>query len=102
MRLWLRFARAGNEAINEWNKDPWDYDPDTLHTLCDECHERAESVRKAASKTFGMLSQQDGVIALGFMAGLKVQSEARISDYPDGYQIGFEQSLILLREMHRI
>ena len=36
----------------EWGKDPWDYDDDSLVTLCSECHQYETEYLKDAKKLF--------------------------------------------------
>jgi len=35
-----------HHAYYEWGKEPWDYDTATLHTVCEDCHDTANNLRR--------------------------------------------------------
>ena len=49
---------------------PWEYDPDTLRTLCEPCHERAELMREALAHSVAQVDERDEHFVLGFIQGI--------------------------------
>jgi hypothetical protein len=44
-----------HHAYYESDLDPWDYDQKTLHTLCDDCHDAANDLRRDLHYEVGKL-----------------------------------------------
>ena len=45
-----------HHAYYEWGRDPWDYDVDTLRTLCVGCHERLTAETRSLRSYMNLLS----------------------------------------------
>lgn len=73
-------CKATNVTLNvhhgyyEFGLAPWDYDNDTLHCICEVCHQFAEVQRKTLRRLIGALPQQSIFIVKGFALGLKADS----------------------------
>ncbi len=58
----------------ERNLEPWDYDEDTLHCLCEECHSMAELMREIIYKEIGRINPSHYKNVLSEV--LKIKKEA--------------------------
>jgi hypothetical protein len=54
----------------EKNKKPWEYANETLHTLCEPCHERAEAVMKAIKGLMACLGPKYLDSFVGYLGGI--------------------------------
>lgn len=54
----------------ERGKDPWDYDDDTMHTLCDSCHDENHALILDARKALARLHPFDMEFASGLLSAL--------------------------------
>jgi hypothetical protein len=54
------------------NRDPWDYEDDSLVSLCDPCHKNAEVLRQELIKTVGVLHDAMAEQAIGYMQAQRV------------------------------
>jgi len=51
----------------EYGKDPWDYPDESLHCLCEDCHKKAESNKKALKELAKIFPPYDAGEMLGYM-----------------------------------
>lgn len=59
-----------HHSYYEKGHDPWEYPSDSLHCLCESCHEYAGSIMQELHRTIGKLSLSDTERLLGFAKGL--------------------------------
>lgn len=55
--------------------DPWDYEDDTLHSLCESCHALAEEARLELLRNVGRLKIGDIWELVGFLIGRRIRDD---------------------------
>jgi hypothetical protein len=60
----------------EKGRDPWEYDSETLHCLCVDCHDVAENARVAALREIASLSILDCEMVMDIVSTLKKTHES--------------------------
>ncbi len=88
----------------EWNRDPWDYPNESLHCLCEKCHNSAQGLLKQVRSLIGYLSTDGLLMVHGYLTGRLaleniVQLECRIPSsfyaraVADGADVDWEELL---------
>lgn len=54
----------------ERGNDPWEYPPDSLHCLCEKCHEKAGERRQILLRALSQFGSNDELLILGFVQGV--------------------------------
>jgi 5-methylcytosine-specific restriction endonuclease McrA len=81
----------------EGKYDPWDYDEETLHTVCESCHDHANDLRRDVQREVAQLSLQAQESLLWLLSALNsihsddaitVLSEATYPLVPSAEQMG--------------
>lgn len=74
----------------KWGKKPWEYDDDSLTTLCEECHEKITESKKALDAAIAKLHPGQQEMVLGFVEAFLAdidKPEVRVRDWNHGFGI---------------
>lgn len=63
-----------HHSYYEKGKKPWEYPPESLHCLCEACHEKTHKLRTAINRQIGRLTLEQLQELLGFAYGLEFLS----------------------------
>lgn len=63
-----------HHSYYEKNLAPWDYPDESLHCLCENCHEKAQDIKTLLQRQIGKLELDDVELILGYALGLEAQS----------------------------
>lgn len=63
-------------------KKPWEYEDESLVTLCEECHKGAEHLRRALVRTGGLLHDALAMQAIGYMEALAAEDVGPVGIMP--------------------
>jgi hypothetical protein len=59
---------------------PWEYEPESLRTLCEECHETIEAELAELRRRIGLLDDRSRMVALGYLRSLGHESPIDITN----------------------
>jgi Zn finger protein HypA/HybF involved in hydrogenase expression len=65
---------------------PWEYPDESLHCLCEPCHQEAERIRKGLMRQLGRISLGDTERLLGFAKGLEMAEFPNTTHKADDYE----------------
>lgn len=71
----------------EKGKAPWEYPDESLHCLCEPCHEEADGLRLALLREIGQLTSSQAWEALGYMRALQMEVDGEVQCEADNYEV---------------
>ena len=72
---------------------PWEYPDESLHTLCETCHELVSELHTNLKRAFGCLRTTFAHQALGYVTALLMQQKAIGGDYTFRFQLSDDEVL---------
>ncbi len=61
-----------HHSYYERNLKPWEYPSESLHTLCESCHEKAQDISTKLKRQLGKIALADMEVLLGYARGLEM------------------------------
>lgn len=65
----------------ESGKDPWDYEDDTLHTLCEDCHVSIEEIKRDIHLEIGRVHPVMLHVIMKYIQKYKEDEQAAIKEW---------------------
>ena len=62
-----------HHSYYERGKKPWEYPEQNLHTLCENCHQKAQAISTLLKQQIGKITLADMHLILGYARGLEMQ-----------------------------
>jgi protein-arginine kinase activator protein McsA len=75
--------------------DPWEYRMDTLHTVCDSCHEQFESIKHDLHLEIGKLSVLDMYKVFDFVRDMEVGKKGRVKKVKVSNKVNIKTTVIV-------
>lgn len=66
---------------------PWEYDDDTLHTLCEPCHKKAQATYNRIKREIGSLNQYSVRRALAYVCALLAEECPLVTIQVDDFEM---------------
>jgi hypothetical protein len=76
-----------HHSYYEWGLEPWEYPAESLHCLCEQCHEKYQAIYKAIKRQLGRIGLPETEELLGFALGLEAREFPETGIKVDSYEI---------------